>query len=300
MAKKNDIGLVIVVALVVIGAFYLGGSKSGTIIQPQTNVASTAPCGSSGLSSLALSARYNNYAVVPASPTAASTSINVYQPGNPVAILTGTTPNALSVACGAQENVILGDNSAYFVTNETVTASSAQQTTSINLQQIATPAVSYNNNTKAGYSANAVIAPVANGYPDTDLSIRIKEGNGFFGNPDAVLVFAYSPTQIQGISGIQGTKADVPTGVVSIPSGDAVQAFAIAGLQPNQVVILNPTITTGTLPANSVNSIVNVYLISQATYNNNGVAQPGLISSPSSLSTPLVTPVTAGNIVIHN
>jgi hypothetical protein len=299
--NNNYMGYV-VIALLVLGGVYVGMQNHAVGGTTNTNNTTNYPDQTPVLS-LQASAYDFSKAIATLSPIA--TTYQVYESGSSIAMASGsTTTNSLvsisGVNYGSSYNTSFGDNSGEYIQVMSKKVVKAVQDFKPVMVNIVSPTVTYNNDTVAGYSTSGgKIFGVANGYPITDLTIRIKEGNGSYGNPDSALVFAYSPTEISGITGVPGSSVTIPTGMLSIPAGYQVQAFQMTGFGPNSQTDINPTITTGTLPSNTaVPSTLHVYIVSQATFNNHGVGQPGLLVDPVN-KTALVTPVTAANVLIY-
>ena len=304
MAKKNDVGLVLVVGILILLALYIGvsyksiGVKSPTISTTNTtNSTSTAACSSSVTPTLSLAAYYNNTSTVPSTPTQVATSYEVYQPSSPLVFASGTTSATAAtsisdVNCGSSYNVFLGDNTNYYLTEVPVSISQTNQNVQVKLEAISAPTVQFNNGTIAGYVDQAKLYKVPNGYTDTNLQMRVSAGSGFWGNPKSVIEFAYNSTQIQSIK-LSLPTATVPSSAVSVPAGFATIAYEIPAMSNYEQNTYNPVIVSGTLPSNTLNaSAINVYLISESSYNNNGAIETGLFTNPSTQA-PLVTPVSS-------
>ena len=306
MAKRNDIGIVFVVGVLILGAVYLGLNHStttksiGVSLPGQTTTTSPniSYCGSSSTApTLSLTAFYNKTSTVPATPTQIADAYSVYQPGSPLAFASGTTSASAAtsvsgVNCGSTYTVFFGGNSNYYLTAVSVTSKQTTQAVTEQLKPISAPTVQFNNGTIAGYVNQSKFYAVPNGYTDTNLQMRISAGSGFWGNPDSVVMFAYNTTQIKSIS-LNLPTASVPSSVVSVPAGYATVAYQIPQMSNYQQSTYNPVIMTGTLPSNTLDSsAINVYLISQASYNNNGNLETGLFTNPTSQSA-LVTPVSS-------
>ena len=306
MAKRNDVALALVIGVLMLGAVYVGSNYLSTKSigvttpgqTPTTTPAIVTSCGSSSTApTLSLTAFYNKTTTVPATPTQIAESYSVYQPGSPLAFASGTTSASAATSvsginCGSEYTVFFGGNSNYFLTAFSVKSQNNTQGVVKQLQPISAPTAKFNNGTIAGYVGQAKFFAVPNGYTDTNLQMRISAGSGFWGNPDSVVMFAYNTTQIKSIS-LNLPTASVPSSVVSIPAGYATVAYQISQMSDYQQNTYNPVFMTGTLPSNTLNaSAINVYLISQASYNNNGNLETGLFANPTSQAA-LVTPVSS-------
>ncbi len=305
MAKRNDVGLALVVGILILGAVYLGstmlapksiapaGQSAATTVSSQT----LACQGSSTAPVLSLAAFYNNTATVPPTPTQVAVAYSVYQPGSPLVFASGTTSatagtTVSGVNCGASYTVFFGDNSNYYLTAVPVQVTQTTQVVQKQLKPISAPTVQFNNGTIAGYVSQAKFFGVPNGYTETNLQMRISAGSGFWGNPDFAVMFAYNSSQIQSIK-LNLPTVSVPSSVVSIPAGFATVAYQLPAISNYQQETLNPVIVTGTLPSNTaVASPINVYLISEASYNQNGNLETGLFTNPVTQAA-LVTPVSS-------
>jgi len=304
--KNNELkGLgIVVVGFIAVALIFFG---SGLL---QSNYKSVAPVGNTQVTvpattscqatayTLLLSTVYNNTATVPATPTGVGVAYSVYTKGNILALASGTsssngTASVTSINCNSNYKILAGDNSAYFLIGENVKAVQVNQQVSISLNPISAPAVSFNNGSIAGYVAQGVFSGIANGYTETQLQAKISAGVGFFGNPAYALEFAYNSSEIQSIQLGGYATTEVPSSAVSVPAGYSTIAYSLPQIGKYQSVTLNPIIITGTLPTNTaVPSSINMYLISQANYNNNGQLESGLYVNPSTQS-PLVSTVSS-------
>jgi len=317
MAKRNDVGLVLVVGLLLLGALYVGAtyfhpasvgvpSTSGT--PASTTTTSLACAGSSVAPTLSLETYYMNTATVPPSPTQVATSYSIYTGSSPLAFASGTTSASAGtsisgVNCGQSYNIFVGDNSNYYLKEVQTTITQTSQQLAVKLTPISLPSIGYNNGTIAGYVGQAKFFNVPNGYTETQLQMKISAGSGYFGHPDYAIVFAYNASQISSIQ-LNAPTISVPSSVVSVPAGFATVAYQMPAIGNYNSTIINPIIKTATLPSNTlVASPIDVYLVSEANFNQNGNLLTGLFANPST-GAPLVTPVpsvttSSGGILIY-
>lgn len=313
MAKKNEIYLVFVVGLLMLGALYIGmtyfghpttlsiPSQLSNISKPSSTTSApvSLACSTTSVSpKLSLTAYYNNTATIPATATQIATAYKIYSAGNPIALASGTTSatsatNVTNVNCGNSYEVQVGDNSAYFLVQSSSLIDQVNKQKTIQLQPISLPTIQFKNGSTAGFTSNAIFKGIANGYTETQLETEVSAGQGFFGNPSYALMFAYNSTQIQSIQVSGASTVSVPSSAVSIPAGYSTYAILEPQIGNYAKLDLNPIIVTGTLPSNTaIPSTINVYAISEASYNNNGAFENGLFVSPST-QTPLVTAVSS-------
>jgi hypothetical protein len=315
MTKRNDIGLALAVGILLLAAVFLGatyfhpaavGVPSGT----QTTITSQAlSCqGSSVAPTLSLEAYYMNTATVPASPTQVATSYSVYTGSSPLAFASGTLSatagtSVSGVNCGQSYNIFVGDNNNYFLKEVQTTITQTAQQLAVQLTPISLPSVGYNNGTIAGYVGQAKFFNVPNGYTETQLQMKISAGSGYFGHPDYAIIFAYNASQISGIQ-LNAPTVSVPSSVVSVPAGFATIAYQMPAIGNYNSTILNPIIKTATLPSNTaVASPIDVYLVSEANFNQNGNLLKGVFANPST-GAAIITPVqsvttNAGGILMY-
>jgi len=299
MAKKNDIWMAVVIGALILGGIYLGASVLGnrgtaSITNPINLGGSTVTTNQTTCQatpySLLLKTRYSNTATVPATPTQVGVAYSVYTNGNPLPAMTGTTlsntsASLSSINCNSNYKIFAGDNSAYFLTEKSVKSVNVNQQVSLLLSPVSTPTVAFNNGSIAGYVTQGVFHGIANGFTETELQTKISAGSGFFGNPTYAVMFAYNPTEIQSVHLSGYSTTSVPSSAVSVPAGYSTVAYSLPQTGKYQSVILNPIIITGTLPSNTaIASSINMYLISEASYNYNGALKTGLYVNPSTQS----------------
>lgn len=302
--KRNDILAFFVVGALILAGVYVGtGFKSVstpviTNVQPGSSGSSSTTlfcAGSSSAPTLSLTAYYNDTGTVPPTPTQVATSYSVYAPGSPITKASGTSSSSAAtsvsgVNCGTTYLVNWGDNSNYYLTQVSTVVQNTTQSVTTQLLPISSPTVRFQNGTIAGWVKQAKFYGVANGYKETNLEVRVQAGSGFWGNPVSALMFAYNTTTVSSIY-LNLPQISVPSSAVSVPAGYATVAYQLPQISNYQIEQLNPIITTGTLSSNTLNATaINVDLISEASYNNNGNLQNGLFVNPSTKAV-LVTPV---------
>ena len=315
MAKRNDVGLALVVGILLLIAVYVGAVwfHPAAVGVPSTSTQTTAPAtlacaGSSVAPTLSLEAYYMNTATVPASPTQVATSYSVYTGSSPLAFASGTTSatagtSISGVNCGQSYNIFVGDNNNYFLKEVQTTITQTAQQLAIQLTPISLPSIGYNNGTIAGYVGQAKFFNVPNGYTETQLQMKISAGSGYFGHPDYAIVFAYNASQISSIQ-LNAPTVSVPSSVVQVPAGFATIAYQMPAIGNYNSTILNPIIKTATLPSNTaVASPIDVYLVSEANFNQNGNLLKGVFANPST-GAAIITPVqsvttNAGGILMY-
>jgi hypothetical protein len=307
MAKRNDVGLVVVVVLAIFGAVWYGttlatksvGVPSGTTGTGTATSTGQFACSQSGspTPTISLSAFYNDTSTVPATPTQLAESYKVYQQGGVLALASGTSSSSAAtsitgVNCGSSYNIFLGGNTNHFVTEVNVQVTQAPQVVQVAMVPISSPTVTFNNGTIAGYVSQAKFFSVPNGYTETQLQMKIAAGSGFFGNPDFAVMFAYNASQISSVQ-LSYPTVSVPSSVVStVPAGYSTVAYQLPQIGNYQSEVLNPIIKTSTLPSNTaVASPINVYLVSQSSYNQNGQLVTGAFTNTNGAA--LVTPVSS-------
>lgn len=300
--KKNDVMAFFVVGALILAGVYVGTSFKSVSTQVQSVQPGASGSGSTSLlcavssstPTLSLTAYYNDTGTVPPTPTQVATSYTVYQPGNPLSFASGTTSASAATSvsnanCGSSFVVNFGDNSNYYLTQISTTVRNSTQQVNAKLLSIGSPTITFNNGTIANYVDQAKFYGVANGYTETQLTARVQAGSGFWGNPTSAILFAY-PQGIQSIS-MNLPQVSVPTGAVAVPANYTTVAFQLPQISNYQILNLNPIMVTGTLSSNTVNAIaINVDLISEASYNNNGNLEAGLYVNPSTQAV-LITPV---------
>lgn len=307
--KKNELkgietlgGVIVIVVMLFVGFLFFGGASNSykSISTPQVNShVSTSGIVCQAVSyNFALTSVYNNTAVVPAVPTKVGTAYQVYTNEAPTSFAQGTTSSTSStlitgINCKSSYKILFGDNSAYFLNGVSVVSSQPTQRISLKLQPISAPTLSFNNGSIAGYVGQAVFGGVSNGYTETQLSAKISAGVGFFGNPLYAVIFAYNSSQIQSIQLSGRPETSVPSSAVSIPAGYSTIAYSLPQIGKYVSLVINPIIITGTLPANTaVPSSINMYLVSQSNYNNNGNIESNLYVNPSTQA-PLIASVSS-------
>jgi hypothetical protein len=299
--KRNDILAFFVVGALILAGVYVGTSlhsfAPAQIGSSSTNSQgiSLSCAGSSSAPTLSLTAYYNNSGTVPPTPTQVATSYSVYTPGVPITKASGTSSSSAAtsvsdVNCGGTYLVNWGDNSNYYLTQVSTTVQNTTQAVTTQLLPVSSPTVQFQNGTIADWVNQAKFFGVSNGYKETNLEVRIQAGSGFWGNPVSALLFAYNTTTVSSIY-LNLPQLNVPSSAVSIPAGYATVAYQIPQISNYQLEQLNPIITTGTLSSNTLNATaINVDLISEASYNNNGNLESGLFVNPSTRAV-LITPV---------
>jgi hypothetical protein len=314
MAKRNDIGLVLIVGILILAAIYIGA----TSLHPATTV-SQSPSGTSSTPSLAcanspvaptlsLEAYYMNTVTVPASAAQVATPYSVYTSSSPLAVTSGTLSatagtSVSGVNCGQNYNIFVGDNSNYYLKEVQTTVAQTTQQLAVKLTPISLPTVGFNNGTIAGYVGQAKFFAVPNGYTETQLQMKVSAGSGYFGHPDYAIIFAYNASQISSVQ-LNAPTVAVPSSVVSVPAGFATVAYQMSALGNYNSTVVNPIIKTSTLPSNTaVASPIDVYLVSEANYNQNGNLLTGVFANPST-GAAIITPVqsvttSAGGILIY-
>jgi hypothetical protein len=314
IAKRNDVGLAFVVGILLLVAIYAGATlfrPTSTIGQPTTGT-STVPslaCANSPVApTLSLEAYYMNTVTVPATPTQVATPYSIYTSSSPLAITSGTLSatagtSVSGVNCGQSYSIFVGDNSNYYLKEVQTTVSQTAQQLSVKLTPISLPTIGYNNGTIAGYVGQAKFYAVPNGYTETQLQMKISAGSGYFGHPDYAIIFAYNASQISSIQ-LNAPTVAVPSSVVSVPAGFATVAYQMSALGNYNSTVVNPIIKTSTLPSNTlVASPIDVYLVSEASYNQNGNLLTGVFANPST-GAAIITPVqsvttNAGGILMY-
>lgn len=301
--KRNDILGFFVVGALILAGVYIGTSFHSIASVPAVqSVSSTGVqsssllcAGSSVAPTLSLTAYYNDTGTVPPTPTQIATSYDVYVPGTPLVKASGTTSASAAtsisgVNCGATYLVNFGSNSNHYLTQVSTTVQNTTQSVTTQLLAISSPTVTFQNGTIANWVDQAKFFGVANGYKETNLEVRVQAGSGFWGNPASALMFAYNTTGISSIY-LNLPQVNVPSSAVSVPAGYATVAYQLPQISNYQIEQLNPILTIGTLSSNTLNATaINVDLISEASYNNNGNVQSGLFVNPSTHAV-LVTPV---------
>jgi len=315
MAKRNDVGLAFVVGVLLLAAVYVGAVwfHPAAVGVPSTGSQTTTPptlsCqGSSTAPALSLEAYYMNTATVPASPTQVATSYSVYTGSSPLAFASGTLSatagtSVSGVNCGQSYSIFVGDNSNYFLKEVQTTISQTSQQLAVQLTPISLPTVGFNNGTIAGYVGQAKFFAVPNGYTETQLQMKVSAGSGYFGHPDYAIIFAYNASQISSVQ-LNAPTVAVPSSVVSVPAGFATVAYQMSALGNYNSTVLNPIIKTSTLPSNTaIASPIDVYLVSETSYNQNGNLLTGVFANPST-GAAIITPVqsvttSAGGILMY-
>lgn len=307
------LGFFIVAAAVVIVVMYhppnvvnnYTGAGGGQQLPVPPN--STSTCSSNNACKLQLYAYITNLNSSVGAPTQLAVPYQLFAAGSALATASGTTSaiaatNVSGVNYGGQYTAFFGNDVSEYVAAVNVTVRQTVQSVAKQLLPISVPTMDFNNNTVAGFSAKGgVLTGVANNYVDSALTQRIKTSYGYYGDPNALLIYAYNSSQISSITLPSGFVATtVPQGLVSVPAGDAVAGFSMSQLPPNFIDSFTPTIKTGTLPANTlIPSTIHTWVASQGAQQVNGQLESGLYINATKVNSPLVTVSGEYNISVY-